>query len=184
MRPGGVLGVPNGCAKHLVAAAEDSCRALGRGSESTSTSFTPPDPRVPLGTSVRALADLKRQWSRRAYWTLQRHRESDRRGEADRRIDSIQVEASLWHDQQFLSGVVCDCVDNRLRLLAYGRRRQEVTLARRRPILRGPRLRRSAVRRRSTLHWHGSPDCPGTSSLFLERPRSRRPDRIPRDPNS
>ena len=34
-------------------------------------------------------------------------------------IDSIQVEASLWHNQQFLSGVVRSCIDNRLQLLAY-----------------------------------------------------------------
>ena len=34
-------------------------------------------------------------------------------------IDSIQVEASLWHDLPFLGGVAGDRVTHRLRLLAY-----------------------------------------------------------------
>ena len=116
-RPGGRW-VPNGRAKHLVAAAEDSCRALGV-ERIDLYQLHAPDPRVPLGTSVRALADLRRQGLVERIGlcnvTVSQIDEARRIVE----IDSIQVEASLWHDQQFLSGVVRYCVDNRLRLLAY-----------------------------------------------------------------
>ena len=110
--------VTNGRAKHLAAACEDSCRALGV-ERIDLYQLHAPDPRVPLATSVRALADLKRRGL------------IDRIGlcnvtvgqiEEARRIvelDSIQVEASLWHDQHFLSSVVRYCLANRLRLLAY-----------------------------------------------------------------
>ena len=110
--------VPNGRAKHLAAAVEDSCRALGV-ERIDLYQLHAPDPRVPLATSVRALADLKRQ---RLVDSIGLCNVTVRQIEEARRIveiDSIQVEASLWHDQQFLSGVVRYCVDNRLRLLAY-----------------------------------------------------------------
>ena len=58
-----------------------------------------PDPRVPLATSVRALADLKRQGLIDRVGlcnvTVSQIEEARRIVE----IDSIQVEASLWHDQ-------------------------------------------------------------------------------------
>ena len=116
-RPGGRW-VPDGRAKQLVAAAEDSCRALGV-ERIDLYQLHAPDPRVPLATSVRALADLRRQGLVERIGlcnvTVSQIDEARRIVE----IDSIQVEASLWHDQQFLSGVVRYCVDNRLRLLAY-----------------------------------------------------------------
>src|SRR5262249_50131077 len=78
-----------------------------------------PDPRVPLTTSVRALADLKRDGLIAGIGlcnvTVGQIEEARRIVD----IDAIQVEASLWHDQPFLSGVAGYCVANRLRLLAH-----------------------------------------------------------------
>src|SRR6185436_12435346 len=101
-RPGGRW-APNGRAKHLAAAAEASCRALGV-ERIDLYQLHAPDPRVPLATSVRALADLKRQ---RLVGGIGLCNVTVSQIEEARRIveiDSIQVEASLWHDQQFLSG--------------------------------------------------------------------------------
>jgi aryl-alcohol dehydrogenase-like predicted oxidoreductase len=56
-RPGGRW-VPDGRAKHLAAACEDSCRALGV-ERIDLYQLHAPDPRVPVATSVRALATLK-----------------------------------------------------------------------------------------------------------------------------
>ena len=116
-RPGGRW-VPDGRAKHLAAAAEASCRALDVTRIDLYQLHTP-DPRVPLATSVRALADLKRQGLVAAVGLC--NVTVSQIEEARRIVDiaAIQVEASIWHDQQFLSGVVRYCVDNRLRLLAY-----------------------------------------------------------------
>ena len=116
-RPGGRW-VANGRAKHLAAAAEESCRALGV-ERIDLYQLHAPDPRVPLATSVRALADLKR---RRLVARIGLSNVTVSQIEAARRIadiDAIQVEASLWQDREFLSGVVRYCVDHRLRLLAY-----------------------------------------------------------------
>jgi len=116
-RPGGRW-VSNGRAKHLAAAVEDSCRALGVGRIDL-YQLHAPDPRVPLATSVRALADLKGQGLIESLGlcnvTVSQIEEARRIVD----LDSIQVEASLWHDQSFLGGVVGYCVANRLRLLAY-----------------------------------------------------------------
>jgi len=116
-RPGGRW-VPNGRAKHLASAAEASCRALGV-ARIDLYQLHAPDQRVPLSTSVRALADLKRQGLIASVGlcnvTVSQIEEARRIVE----IDAVQVEASLWHDEHFLSGVVRYCVGNRLRLLAY-----------------------------------------------------------------
>jgi diketogulonate reductase-like aldo/keto reductase/histidinol phosphatase-like enzyme/predicted kinase len=116
-RPGGRW-VPDGRAKHLAAAVEGSCRALGVERIDLYQLHTP-DPRVPLATSVRALAELKR---RRLVDRIGLCNVTVSQIEEARRIveiGSIQVEASLWHDRQLLSGVVRYCMDNRLRMLAY-----------------------------------------------------------------
>jgi aryl-alcohol dehydrogenase-like predicted oxidoreductase/histidinol phosphatase-like enzyme/predicted kinase len=116
-RPGGRW-VANGRAKHLAAAAEDSCRALGV-EQIDLYQLHAPDPRVPLATSVRSLADLKR---RRIVNRVGLCNVTVSQIEEARRIveiDAIQVEASLWQDREFLSGVVRYCAENRLRVLAY-----------------------------------------------------------------
>jgi aryl-alcohol dehydrogenase-like predicted oxidoreductase/histidinol phosphatase-like enzyme/predicted kinase len=116
-RPGGRW-VPDGRAKHLAAAAEDSCRALGV-DRIDLYQLHAPDPRVPLATSVRALADLQRDGviSRIGLCNVMVGQIEEARRIVE--IDAIQVEASLWHDQHFLSGVIRYCVANRLRVLAY-----------------------------------------------------------------
>ena len=116
-RPGGRW-VPDGRAKHLAAAVEDSCRALGV-ERVDLYQLHAPDPRVPLATSVRALADLKRQGliDRIGLCNVSVSQIEEARRIVE--INAVQVEASLWQDREFLSGVVRYCVDNRLRLLAY-----------------------------------------------------------------
>ena len=116
-RPGGRW-VPDGRAKHLAAAVEDSCRTLGV-ARIDLYQLHAPDPRIPLSTSVRALADLK---SRGLIDRVGLCNVTVSQIEEARRIvelDSIQVEASLWHDQNFLGGVIAYCVANQLRLLAH-----------------------------------------------------------------
>ncbi len=116
-RPGGRW-EPDGRAKHLIAACERSCRALGVECIDLYQLHTP-DSRTPLSTSVRALANLKRNGLIAAIGlcnvTVGQIEEARRITE----IDSIQVEASVWHDAAFLSGVADYCIANRLTLLAY-----------------------------------------------------------------
>ena len=96
--------VPDGRAKHLAAACEESCRALGV-QRLDLYQLHVPDPRVPLATSVRALASLKRAGLVKCIGlcnvTVGQIEEARRIAD----IDSIQVELSLWHDEHFLSGV-------------------------------------------------------------------------------
>ena len=110
--------VPDGRAKHLAAGVEDSCRALDV-ARIDLYQLHAPDPRVPLTTSVRALADLQRQGliARIGLCNVTVGQIEEARRIVE--LDAIQVEASLWHDQQLLSGVVRYCVDQGLRLLAY-----------------------------------------------------------------
>jgi aryl-alcohol dehydrogenase-like predicted oxidoreductase/histidinol phosphatase-like enzyme/predicted kinase len=110
--------VPDGRAKHLISACQDSCRGLGV-ERLDLYQLHAPDPRVPFETSVRALATLKRDGLIERIGlcnvTVGQIEEARRIVE----IDSVQVELSLWQDQHFLSGVVRYCIANRLQLLAY-----------------------------------------------------------------
>ena len=110
--------VPNGRAKHLAAACEASCAALGV-DRIDLYQLHAPDPRVAMATSVRALADLKRRGliGRIGLCNVTVGQIEEARRIVD--LDAVQVEASLWHDQHFLSGVVRYCVTNGVRLLAY-----------------------------------------------------------------
>jgi aryl-alcohol dehydrogenase-like predicted oxidoreductase/histidinol phosphatase-like enzyme/predicted kinase len=109
---------PDGRAKHLIAACEASCRALGV-ARIDLYQLHAVDSATPLATSVRALAMLKRNGLIAAIGlcnvTVGQIEEARRITE----IDSIQVEASVWHDTAFLSGVADYCVANRLTLLAH-----------------------------------------------------------------
>ena len=110
--------VPDGRAKHLAVACEDSCRALGV-QHIDLYQLHAPDPRVPFARSVRALASLKRAGliNRIGLCNVSVGQIEEARRIVE--IDSVQVEASLWNDQHFLSGVVRYCVANRLQLLAH-----------------------------------------------------------------
>jgi aryl-alcohol dehydrogenase-like predicted oxidoreductase/histidinol phosphatase-like enzyme/predicted kinase len=108
----------DGRATHLVAACEDSCRALGV-ERIDLYQLHAPDPRTPLATSVRALAALKGDGRVGAIGlsnvTVGQIEESRRITE----IDSIQVELSVWQDTALLSGVAEYCARHRLTLLAH-----------------------------------------------------------------
>jgi aryl-alcohol dehydrogenase-like predicted oxidoreductase/histidinol phosphatase-like enzyme/predicted kinase len=116
-RPNGQW-IPDGRAKHLAAACEASCRTLGV-DRIDLYQLHAPDPAVPLSTSVRALAALKRQGLVDRIGlcnvTVGQIEEASRIVE----IDSVQVELSIWRDQHLLSGVVQHCARHGLRLLAY-----------------------------------------------------------------
>ncbi len=109
---------PDGRGKHLAAACERSCRALGV-SAIDLYQLHVVDPRTPLATSVRALAALKRDGLIKSIGlcnvTVGQIEEA--RGIAD--IDAIQNELSVWHDAGILSGVADYCVKNRITFLAY-----------------------------------------------------------------
>jgi aryl-alcohol dehydrogenase-like predicted oxidoreductase/histidinol phosphatase-like enzyme len=116
-RPGGRW-QPDGRAKHLVDACEKSRRALGV-ERLHLYQLHAPDPRTPLSTSVRALANLKRDGLIESIGlcnvTVGQIEEATRITE----IDAIQVELSVWHDHHVLSGVAEYCVANRVRLFAH-----------------------------------------------------------------
>jgi aryl-alcohol dehydrogenase-like predicted oxidoreductase/histidinol phosphatase-like enzyme/predicted kinase len=116
-RPGGRW-ESDGRAKHLIAACEASRHALGV-NRIDLYQLHAPDPRVPLSTSVRALAALKRDGLIGEIGlcnvTVGQIDEARRIAE----IDAIEVELSLWHDEHFLSGVAQYCDEHGLRLLAH-----------------------------------------------------------------
>jgi aryl-alcohol dehydrogenase-like predicted oxidoreductase/histidinol phosphatase-like enzyme/predicted kinase len=105
-------------AKHLRAACERSCRALGV-DRIALYQLHAPDPRTPLSTSVRALDALKRNGLVDRIGlcnvTVGQIEEARRITE----ISAIQVELSVWNDAAILSGVAAYCIEHGLQLLAY-----------------------------------------------------------------
>ena len=166
--------VANGRAKHLAAAAESSCRALGV-KQIDLYQLHAPDPRVPLATSVRALADLKRQGlvSRVGLCNVTVGQIEEARRIVE--LDSIQVEASLWHDHNFLGGVVRYCVDHRLRLLAHrplGGTKSHVRTANH-PVLRAIAAECDATPFEIALAW-----LSGLSEIIVPLPGATRIDTV------
>lgn len=123
---------PDGRAKHLIDACENSRRALGVERIDLYQLHTP-DPRTPLSTSVRALAALKRGGAidRIGLCNVTVGQIEEARRSVD--IDSIQVELSVWQEAGILSGVAEYCVRNGITLLAHrplaGRRSRSRTAA-------------------------------------------------------
>jgi aryl-alcohol dehydrogenase-like predicted oxidoreductase/histidinol phosphatase-like enzyme/predicted kinase len=116
-RPGGQW-APDARAKSLVAACQASLRALDV-ERIDLYQLHAPDPQVPLATSVRALDALERDGligaiglSNVTVGQIEQAREITA-------IDAVQVELSLWHDANILSGVVDYCLVHEIRLLAY-----------------------------------------------------------------
>jgi len=120
----------NGRSRHLRAACEASRRALGV-ERIHLYQLHAPDPRTPLSTSVRALASLKRDGliERIGLCNVNVRQLEEARRIAD--VDAVQVELSVWHDDNLLSGVAEYCVANGIRLIAY------------RPLGGPPRIRRT-----------------------------------------
>ena len=109
---------PDGRAKHLRAACERSCLALGV-DRIDLYQLHAPDPRTPLATSVRALDALKRDGliAQIGLCNVNVGQIEEARRITD--IHAIQVELSVLNDAAILSGVVAYCIEHRLRLLAY-----------------------------------------------------------------
>src|SRR5262245_11006700 len=116
-RPGGRWEL-DGRARHLVAACEASRRALGV-DRIDLYQLHAPDPRTPLATSVRALASLKRDGliERIGLCNVTVGQIDEARRITD--IDAVQVELSVWHDDNILSGVAEYCLANKIRLIAH-----------------------------------------------------------------
>jgi aryl-alcohol dehydrogenase-like predicted oxidoreductase/predicted kinase len=110
--------VPNGRARHLRAACEASCRALAV-SRIPLYQLHAPDPRVAWTTSVRALADLRRDQLIDAAGLCNT---TVRQIEAARGmlpIATVQVELSPWKDRHIASGVVDYCLSHGITVLAF-----------------------------------------------------------------
>jgi aryl-alcohol dehydrogenase-like predicted oxidoreductase len=129
-RPQG-LWVPDGRARHLRQACAASRAALGV-ERIFLYQLHAPDPRVPLATSVRALAALQRDGLVERIGlsnvSLRQLEEALRIA----RIDAVQVELSLLHDASLWNGVVERCAAEGISLVAHrplggsaGRRRIE-----------------------------------------------------------
>jgi len=108
----------DGRARSLTAACEASLRALGL-ERLPLYQLHAPDPRVPFATSVRALHALARRGLVDAIGlcnvTVGQIEEARRITD----IASVQVELSLWKDDNVLSGVVGYCIGHGIPLIAY-----------------------------------------------------------------
>lgn len=109
---------PDGRARHLRAACEQSCRALGT-NRIALYQLHAPDPRTPLSTSLNALAALKREGLIAAIGLSNVTVGEIEEARQITEIASIQAELSVWNDASILSGVVAYCIAHRLPLLAY-----------------------------------------------------------------
>ena len=78
-----------------------------------------PDPRMPLSTSVRALAALKDEGliERIGLCNVNVGQIEEARRITD--ISAVQVELSVWHDENLLNGVVEYCIAHEIQLIAY-----------------------------------------------------------------
>jgi aryl-alcohol dehydrogenase-like predicted oxidoreductase/predicted kinase len=129
--------VPDGRAKHLVSACEASLRSLGVDRLSLYQLHTV-DPRTTLATSVRALDALKRDGRIEAIGLCNVTVGQIEEARAITDIAAVQVEISVWHDDNILSGVAAYCLAHGLRLIAS---RPLGGVARRRRTISDPVLR-------------------------------------------
>ena len=110
--------VPDGRARHLTAACEASRRALGV-EPIHLYQLHATDPRVPLATSVRALDALKRQGHVESIGLCNVNVGQIEEARRVTEIAAVQVELSVWQDDNILNGVVAYCLTHRIPLLAY-----------------------------------------------------------------
>ena len=155
-RPNGQW-VPDGRARHLREACDASLTALGV-ERIDLYQLHAPDPRVPLSTSVRALASLKDEGlvERIGLCNVTVGQIEEARRIAD--ISAVQVELSVWHDENLLNGVVQYCTDHGIQLIAYrplgGSRR--VRQLRHHPVLRDLAEQHGASPAEIALAWLNS----------------------------
>jgi len=126
----------DGRARHLTAACGASRRALG-GERIDLYQLHAPDPRTPLATSVRALAALKRDGHIASIGLCNVNVGQIEEARHITEIEAVQVELSIWKDENLLNGVAEYCVANGIPLLAY---RPVGGLQRRRRTLSDPLL--------------------------------------------
>ncbi|HEY7515942.1 MAG TPA: aldo/keto reductase, partial [Vicinamibacteria bacterium] len=140
-RPGGDW-IPDARARHLAAACEASRRALGV-DRLALYQLHAPDPKVPLATSLRALARLRQDGLVEAVGLCNATVGQIREAERLLPIAAVQVELSPWRDDNLLNGVAEHCRDRGLRIFAY---RPLGGPERRARVLRDPVLREVAER--------------------------------------
>ena len=110
--------LPDGRARHLIAACDASRRALGL-ERLPLYQLHVVDPRTPLATSVRALDLLKRDGLIDAIGLCNVTVGQIEQARAIAEIAAVQVELSFWRDAALLGGVAEYCVENGIRLVAY-----------------------------------------------------------------
>ena len=138
--------VPDGRAKHLAAACEASLRNLGVDRLPLYQLHTV-DPRTPLATSVRALDALKRDGRIEAIGLCNVTVGQIEEARAITDIAAVQVEISVWQDDNILSGVAGYCLAHGLRLIAS---RPLGGVSRRRRTMSDPLLSDLAARHAAT----------------------------------
>jgi aryl-alcohol dehydrogenase-like predicted oxidoreductase/predicted kinase/histidinol phosphatase-like enzyme len=152
-RPGGEW-VATGRARHLRAACEASLRALAV-ERIGLYQLHALDPKTPLATSVRALASLKEDGlvERIGLCNVTVGQIEEARHITD--ISAVQVELSVWHDENVLNGVVGHCAMHGIQLIAYrplgGSRRVRRTLSD--PVLADIARRHGATGAEIALAW-------------------------------
>ena len=146
--------VADGRARHLRAACEASLRALGV-ERLDLYQLHAPDPRTPLATSVRALASLKDEGlvERIGLCNVTVGQIEEARSIAD--ISAVQVELSVWHEENVLNGVARYCETHGIDLIAYrplgGSRRVRRSLSD--PLLTDIATRHGATAAEIALAW-------------------------------
>jgi aryl-alcohol dehydrogenase-like predicted oxidoreductase/histidinol phosphatase-like enzyme len=110
--------IPDGRAKHLIAACEASLRALDVDCIDL-YQLHAVDPRVPLATSIRALDTLKGDGrvASIGLCNVTVGQIEEARSLTD--IAAVQIELSVWNDGAILSGVAAYCLKHRIHLIAH-----------------------------------------------------------------
>ena len=152
-RPEGTW-MPDGRARHLRAACEASLRALGA-DRIDLYQLHAPDPRTPLATSVRALAALKDEGLVERVGLCNVNVGQIEEARRITEISAVQVELSVWHDENLLNGVVQYCITHGIQLIAYrplgGSRR--LRQLRHHPVLTDLARRHAATPAEIALAW-------------------------------
>ena len=110
--------VPDGRARHLAAACDASRRALGV-DRIPLYQLHAPDPRTPFATSVRALDALKRDGRIESIGLCNVNVGQIEQARRITEIAAVQVELSVWKDDNILNGVSEYCIANGIALLAF-----------------------------------------------------------------
>jgi aryl-alcohol dehydrogenase-like predicted oxidoreductase/histidinol phosphatase-like enzyme len=146
--------LPDGRARHLTAACDASRRALGV-ERIHLYQLHAPDPRVSLTTSVRALDALKRDAHIESIGLCNVNVGQIEEARRITEIAAVQVELSVWKDDNILNGVCEYCIANGITLLAYrslgGVQRRKRTVAD--PLLADLAARHDATAFEIALAW-------------------------------